>query len=237
MSDCISHGVSPWQRYFVVFCVVLLTHWAIPPVLAQQNNGFQYCDTGATPWQCTSSTTTSSTIRTFLPDSLGAPAAFATVSTRLQLTFSSPTGAALTQLLAPYLSGSSASQLVGANATSTQTVEAPLQYTDQDLFAPVGPDRAFDVGVPMMGAVDVVNTRTDTIVEELFRRSRRSTPQPSASSWAISTPLCRWPSSTAISSSPPRSWTTPAARSRRPVLMSPGRRRSPLPRQSSFCRQ
>lgn len=138
-------------------------------MLAQQNNGFQYCDTGATPWQCTSSTTTSSTIRTFLPDSLGAPAAFATVSTRLQLTFSSPAGAALTQLLAPYLSGSSASQLVGANATSTQTVEAPLQYTDQDLFAPVGPDRAFDVGVPMMGAVDVVNTRTDTTIEELYQ--------------------------------------------------------------------
>lgn len=145
------------------------------PTRAQADTGQAYCDTTATPWQCTSSTTNPpTTTQTFLPASLGLSGAFGTLDGQISLSIASPSGASLRQLLAPYLSGSSAPQLVETRSQSTQTAEAPVGYGLGTV--PVGPGGTLFVTVPMFGSASVTNTRIDTVFEELYQAQQTLDP-------------------------------------------------------------
>ena len=172
MSDCILHGMLLWRSYFglLYVCLLIGLGWAATsPAQAQADTGLAYCDITLTPWECTSTTTSSTATQTFLPASLGVPTAFGTLAGQMNLSFASPSGASLRQLLVPYLSGSSAPQLVQTTSQSTQTVEAPVGYSFGFGPVPVGPERTLFVTLEMFGSASVTNTRTDTVVEEFYQ--------------------------------------------------------------------
>lgn len=139
---------------------------AATAALAQ--SAYDFCSLATNPWQCTSTTQTTTATQTYLPDIITVPAAFGSLSGKLALAFASPAGAALRQLLTPYLSGSPVPVLVSSQDHSTVTVETPVHYAS-DEEALIGPGKTYSIIVPFMGAIDVTNTHTDKVTEETYQ--------------------------------------------------------------------
>ena len=156
-----------------VLCVLLLSCAAIGGIAAPaqaQLSGYNFCaiNDWPVPWDCTSTTTDTTTVQTYLPADVTAPSPFSSLAGQLSLAFASPAGASLQELLAPYLTGSSAALLVDMRTDSTETVEAPQLYGEG--LVGVGPaELGLDVTVPMSQTALVTNTHTQTVVEEVYQ--------------------------------------------------------------------